>query len=291
MAVIVAVYVDNSGKRGEQMSFAIEHLGNNLWRGKFTSFAENVCQHAFSARLGGESVKPYKGLNMALHVGDEEDIVWENRQRFFQALELKADKLVTPQQVHGANIRRVTMADAGCGAKDYADAIADTDALITNEPGLPLMLCFADCVPVIFLDPEKKAVGIAHAGWKGTVAKIARETVWRMQEEFGSEPTDILAGIGPSIGPCCFAVGEEVAEKFRAAFPKNAESLISQRDGQLYVNLWEANRLQLLETGIPAANIEMADTCTDCQHQWFYSYRADGGQTGRMAAIIALNQY
>lgn len=273
------------------MSFAIEHLGNNLWRGKFTSFDEKICQHAFTSRLGGESVKPYKGLNMALHVGDEADIVWKNRQRFFQALELKAEKLVTPQQVHGANIQRVSLADAGRGAKDYADAIADIDALITNEPGLPLMLCFADCVPVMFLDPEKKAVGIAHAGWKGTVAKIARETVWRMQDEFGSDPADILAGIGPSIGPCCFAVGEEVADKFREAFPKDAEHIISQRNGQFYVNLWEANRLQLLETGIRKDNIEMADTCTDCQHQWFYSYRADGGQTGRMAAIIALSQY
>lgn len=273
------------------MSFAIEHMSNNLWRGKFTSFDEKICQHAFSARLGGESVKPYKGLNMALHVGDEADIVWKNRQRFFQALELKAEKLVTPQQVHGANIQRVSMADAGRGAKDYADAIAGTDALITNEPGLPLMLCFADCVPVIFLDPEKQAVGIAHAGWKGTVAKIARETIYRMQEEFGSNPADILAGIGPSIGPCCFAVGEEVAEKFREAFAKDAERIVSEKDGQLYVNLWEANRLQLLEAGICKNHIEMADTCTDCQHQWFYSYRADGGQTGRMAAIIALNQY
>ena len=163
------------------MSFALEHLGSNLWRGKFSSFDEKICQHAFSSRLGGKSVKPYKGLNMALHVGDEADIVWENRQQFFQVLELKAENLVTPQQVHGANIKRVTRTDAGRGARDYADAIADTDALITNEPGLPLMLCFADCVPVIFLDPERKAVGIAHAGWKGTVAKIARDTVWQMQ--------------------------------------------------------------------------------------------------------------
>ena len=282
---------DFGDKRGERMSFALEHLGSNLWRGKFSSFDEKICQHAFSARLGGASVKPYQGLNMALHVGDEADIVWQNRQRFFQALELKAENLVTPQQVHGANIQKVTMADAGRGARDYADAIADTDALITNEPGLPLMLCFADCVPVVFLDPEKRAVGIAHAGWKGTVAKIARETVWKMQEEFGSEPGDILAGIGPSIGPCCFAVGEEVAEKFREAFPKSADKLIAEREGQLYVNLWEANRLQLLEAGVSAANIEMADTCTDCQHQWYRYPRADGGQTGRMAAIIALNQY
>ncbi|MCR5757164.1 MAG: peptidoglycan editing factor PgeF [Selenomonas sp.] len=273
------------------MSFAIEHLGNNLWRGKFSTFTEDICQHGFSARLGGISVQPYKGLNMALHVGDEADIVWENRKRFFQALGLKAEKLVTPQQVHGAAIQRVTSADAGRGAKDYADAIADTDALITNEPGLPLMLCFADCVPVIFLDPEKKAVGIAHAGWKGTVAQIARDTVLRMQAEFASEPADILAGIGPSIGPCCFAVGEDVAEKFRTVFSSYADGIIMQQAGQYYVNLWEANRQQLLAAGLAKEHIEMADTCTDCQHQWFYSYRADSGQTGRMAAIIALNQY
>ena len=113
----------------------------------------------------------------------------------------------------------------------------------------------------------------------------------QMQEEFGSAPEDLLAGIGPSIGPCCFAVGEDVADKFKQAFPKFADKLISAKEGQLYVNLWEANRLQLMEAGLLAEHIEMADTCTDCQHQWFYSYRADGGQTGRMAAIIALNQY
>jgi len=273
------------------MSFAIEHLGNNLWRGKFSAFDEKICQHAFSARLGGESVQPYKGLNMALHVGDEADIVWENRKRFFQALELKAENLVTPEQIHGAVIQRVALKDAGRGAKAYEDAIAATDALITNEPGLPLMLCFADCVPVIFLDPEKKAVGIAHAGWKGTAAQIARSTVLKMQAEFGSDPADIIAGIGPSIGPCCFAVGDDVAEKFQEVFPQFVNQIIIRRDGQQYVNLWEANRLQLLETGLSPDHIEMSDTCTDCQHQWFYSYRADGGKTGRMAAIIALNQY
>jgi YfiH family protein len=227
---------------------------------------------------------------MALHVGDEADIVWENRQRFFQALELKAEKLVTPQQVHGAIIRKVTIADAGRGAKDYADAIADTDALITNAPGLPLMLCFADCVPVIFLDPEKRAVGIAHAGWKGTVAKIARETVWKMQDEFGSEPGDILAGIGPSIGPCCFAVGEEVAEKFREAFPKAVDKLIVEQEGQLSVNLWEANSLQLLEAGVSAGNIEMADTCTYAHEELYFSHRRQGMTRGGQAALLMMKE-
>ena len=153
------------------MSFALEHLGSNLWRGKFSTFDENICQHAFSARLGGASAKPYKGLNMALHVGDEADIVWENRQRFFQALELKAEKLVTPQQVHGANIRKVTMADAGRGAKDYADAIVDSAKLQqervfkiqVNDVNIRLkMLIGGEIDAVLLTEPQATLAREAH---------------------------------------------------------------------------------------------------------------------------------
>ena len=270
------------------MSYVLEHLGSNLWCGRFTSFDEKICQHGFSGRLGGVSEAPYKSLNMGLHVGDKPEDVWQNRQIFCQSLDAAAAKLVAPEQIHGDRIVRVTEKDAGRGAKVYAEAIAGTDALITNVPGLPLLLCFADCTPVIFLDAEKKAVGIAHAGWKGTVAGIAAKTVARMTEEFGSQPQDIIAGIGPAIGPCCYEVGEEVAAKFREAFPKEHEAVITSKNGRLHVNLWEANRRQLLQAEILPEHIEMAEACTACEHQWYFSYRADGGRTGRMAALIAL---
>jgi YfiH family protein len=269
------------------MSFALEHLGSNLWRGKFSSFDEKICQHAFTARLGGASVKPYQGLNMALHVGDEVDMVWKNRQRFFQALELKAENLVTRQQVHGANIRKVTLADAGRGAKDYADAIADTDALITNEPGLPLMLCFADCVPIMFVDVKNFAVGIAHGGWKGTMKKIAAKTFLAMQENFGTKAKDCLIGIAPSIGACCYEIGDEVKSVCADVFPNNPE-LIIKRNGKNYLDLWQANKIQLMEVGIPEDNIDVADECTCCNSNWYFSYRAAHGETGRIAAVIAV---
>ena len=273
---------------GDNVSYVLEHLGNNLWRGRFTSFDEKICQHGFAGRLGGVSSEPYKSLNLGLHVGDNPKDVWQNRQIFCQSLGLPATRLVTPEQIHGDRIVRVTEEDAGRGAKEYVEAIAGTDALITDVPNLPLFLCFADCTPVVFLDPEKRAIGIAHAGWKGTVAGIAAKTVARMTAEFGCKPADIIAGIGPAIGPCCYEVGAEVAAKFREAFPEDSEAVISSDNGRLHVNLWEANRRQLLQAGLKRDNIEMADTCTSCEHQWYFSYRADGGRTGRMAAIIAL---
>lgn len=273
------------------MSFVLEHMRNNLWRGKFSSFPEDLCVHGLTGRLGGVSQKPYDSLNMALHVGDNPADVWENRRRFLHALGLKAEDMVTPEQVHGQHIVRVGRAEAGRGAKEYEDSIPETDALITDEPGLPLVLCFADCTPVLFLDPEHLAVGIAHGGWKGTVKKIAQKTVMAMTKEFGTKPSDVLAAIGPAIGPCCYEVGEEVAGQFREAFPYHVEDIISQMGDKVHLNLWQANRLQLMDIGVKSENIDMADTCTACKHQWFYSYRADGGTTGRMAAVIALNKY
>ena len=259
-----------------------------LFHGKFSIFPEDVCVHAVSTRLGGVSQPPYDGLNLALHVGDALADVCENRRQFATSLGLSAADIVTPEQVHGERIARVTRADAGRGATDYADAIPATDALITDEPGLPLLLCFADCTPIVFLDPEKKAVGIAHGGWKGTVRSIAAKTLARMTEEFGTDPKDVLVGIGPSIGPCCYEIGEEVAAKFRAAFPYADELLLTERDGHTHLSLWEANRQQLLRAGVPEENIEVAGECTACRAKWYFSYRAAGGRTGRIGALIAL---
>lgn len=273
------------------MSFVLEHMRNNIWRGKFSSLDEKYCIHGLSARLGGVSKESYDSLNMALHVGDDPVAVWENRCRFIRALGLNAEKLVTPEQIHGSQIMRVDRRDAGRGAREYSESVPKTDALITNEPGLPLLLCFADCTPVLFLDLESKAVGIAHAGWKGTAGKIAQKTVMAMTKEFGTKPEKVLVAIGPAIGSCCYEVGDEVAAEFRKAFPCHTEQILSEIQGRHHLNLWEANRLQLMDIGVKSANIELADTCTACNHQWFFSYRADSGRTGRMAAVIALNEY
>lgn len=273
------------------MSFALEHMNHNVWRGKFSSFPEEMVTHGFSCRLGGISDKPFDTLNMGLHVEDDAKAVLNNRRIFLSALRLNADRVVSPEQVHGTRIARVTAEDAGRGAVSYADAIAGTDALVTNEPSLPLLLCFADCVPILFFDPENGAVGIAHGGWKGTVGRIAAKAVSFMRQEFGTAPEKLIVGIGPSIGACCYAVREDVSAAFREAFPGHEEELFSQHDGNQHLDLWAANRIQLMEAGVPFANIETAKTCTSCQHTWFFSYRADGGRTGRMAAVISLRAY
>lgn len=273
------------------MSFVLEHLQNNLWSGKFTNFPGDIMVHGISARLGGVSPKPYEALNMGLHVGDDKEAVLENRRRYLHALEIKAEDVCSPRQVHGDRICRVTVGDRGKGARDYESAIADTDALITNALGVPLLLCFADCVPLLFADPEKGAIGLAHAGWKGTVSKIGAKTVEAMAKNFGTDPGKLLVGIGPSIGAECFEIGEEVAQKFREAFPSFHGEIISSREGKLHADLWAANRLQLEAAGVAAEHIECADTCTSCQHKWYFSYRADGKETGRLAAVIMLKKY
>ena len=272
------------------MSFYLEKAEqNDFWLGKF-SLLENTGKviHSFTARFGGVSKKPYDSLNMAMHVGDETDDVFENRSRLAAALKVNVEKICSAEQVHGENIYRVTAEDAGRGVHSYSSAIAETDALITNVRGLPLMMCFADCVPIMIFDPDNGVVGIAHGGWKGTVKHITQKTLQRMKQEFGTSPEECLAVIGPSIGPCCFLVGDDVAEEFRKSFPEEKNEIVFSHSDGWHVDLWEANRRQLLAEGVKKQNIEMAETCTACNSSVFYSYRADNGVTGRMAAIIAL---
>ena len=149
------------------------------------------------------------------------------------------------------------------------------------------MLCFADCVPIIFADVENIAVGVAHGGWKGTMKKIAAKTFLAMQENFGTRAEDCLVGIAPSIGSCCYEIGEEVRDACKKSFPNNPE-LIEERDGKFFLNLWEANKIQLMEVGLPEENIDVAGECTCCKNSWYFSYRAAKGTTGRIAAVIGI---
>lgn len=270
------------------MSFVLRRMCDNLWSGRLDSFPEDRLVHGFSARLGGVSPAPFDALNMALHVGDDPAHVWENRRRYFAALGLDAERICTVRQVHGTEIVRAFQRDAGRGAHDYADARADADAVITNDSGVSLMLCYADCVPVLLYDPVHHAMGLVHAGWRGTVQRIAAQTIGRMGEEFGTEASDVLAGIGPSIGAGCYTVGNDVAEQFCAAFPARAEEIVQKREGVAHLDLWAANRVQLMEIGVVGSNIDCADVCTSCERNFFYSYRAAGGRTGRLAAVMEL---
>ena len=268
--------------------FSLVKKDTDIWCGQFSSFPEAVAVHAVSTRFGGVSEGAYASLNLALHVGDDSTRVVENRRRFCRALGLAPGAICTAEQVHGERIARVTRAEAGRGSQIYAEALPATDTLMTNEPGVPLMLFFADCTPILLLDPVHRAAALAHGGWKGTVRSIAAKTVAAMQAAYGTRPEDCLAAIGPAIGPCCYEVGPEVAAQFRTAFPAFAGEILAEREGHIHLDLWQANRRQLESAGLLPEHIEAAETCTACNSDVFFSYRADQGTTGRIAAVIAL---
>lgn len=267
--------------------FILRHGANGLWHGIFTHFARRGIKHGISTRLGGVSLASFASLNLALHTGDDPQKVVINRKRFCEALNLDFLRLVTAEQVHGAHIAVVTAQEMGKGREDYADALSNTDALITNLANVPLMLFFADCVPVLIADPVRHVVGISHAGWKGTVAKIAQKTLLAMQEHFGTHPADCLVGIAPSIGPCCYEVDNMVINQLKGEF-RNWQDFVSPHNDRWLLDLWKVNRYQLEEVGVLSANIVTSHVCTSCNSKLFFSYRADQGHTGRIAAAISI---
>jgi len=267
--------------------FILRYSENGLWYGTFTHFDRLGIKHGISTRLGGTSNQPFSSLNLGLHNGDQEEQVICNRQLFCQGLGVSAEKVVTAQQVHGDRIVVVTKEHIGRGATRYEEAIADTDALITNIPDIPLLLFFADCVPVLIVDPVHQVIGIAHAGWKGTVDLIGQKTLLAMQKHFGTNPEECLAAIAPSVGPCCYEVDDIVIRKLQEPF-KNWGTLITQKDDKKYLDLWEANRQQLEQVGMKHSNIVVSKICTSCNKELFFSYRAESGCTGRIGAMIVL---
>lgn len=261
-------------------------MQNNLWFGTFSQFEQLAVKHGISTRTGGVSSQPFASLNLGLHTGDEADKVKENRRRFAYAVGVEPSRLTTAEQVHGDKIFIVRQEHAGLGAEEYSQAIKDVDALITNIPGIPLLLFFADCVPVLIIDPKKRAIAISHAGWKGTVAGIAGKTIKAMEQEYGTNPADCLAGIGPSIGQCCYEVNENVIDQLKV-FPY-WQDLVAPKGPRWLLNLWEANRRQLLDAGLVPDNVAVSAVCTACNTELFFSYRAEKGNTGRMGAVISL---
>lgn len=268
--------------------FFLRKSKNNIWYGVFNHFYRAGIRHGISTRLSGVSNVPYSSLNLGMHTGDDPMKVQMNRQLFCAAAEVNYNSVVSAQQVHKDTVAVVANADAGKGADCYADALAETDALITAAPDVPLLLLYADCVPVLFFDPVQRVIAVAHAGWKGTIAQIAVKTLHSMQENFGTRSDDCLVGIGPSIGPCCYEVDEGVINPLRAGFRYWEEVIMKHGERRWMLNLWEINRRQLLENGVLAANIAVAEVCTACNKELFFSYRAEDGCTGRLGALISL---
>ena len=255
---------------------------NNIWYGTFPSLEEAGFVNACSCRLHGESDVVEGTLNLALHVGDDVEKVLRNRKAFAKAIGVDANRFTTCQQVHGSKVVQVTKELVGSGAKDFANTIADTDALITNLPDVPLMLFYADCVPVLLADLETGAIGLAHAGWRGTVANIGAKTLATMGEAFGTKPENVLAAIGPSIGACCYEVNDFVRDQ-----ASGYEEFFAPKGGGKYqLDLWGMNAKQLQEAGVPAEKITIAGICTNDNVELFCSYRAEQGKTGRMGVCL-----
>lgn len=217
--------------------------------------------------------------------------IQRHRRELAEVVGFNIDCLVTGQQVHSAHIGVVTWKDKGRGAIDKESRLPETDALITDEEEICLMVLSADCVPIILYDPVCRVMAAIHAGWRGTVARIVVDTVQMMQAKFQCLPENILAGIGPSIGKCCFEVGAEVAQAFGSIFLLT-ENIIyeSKKPGKYFIDLWEANRRQLLEVGVRDEHIEVAGMCTVCNPDHFFSYRRDGERAGRFGAGIMMRR-
>jgi len=236
--------------------------------------------HAVFSRRGGVSPAPWAALNLGSTVGDDLERVRENRRLALATLKLDAASVYDVWQVHGVD---VAFAES---PRSPQTPHLQADAILTDRPGLILMMRFADCVPILFHDPVRKVVGIAHAGWMGTVRGAARFAVEAMQRRYGSNPADILAAIGPSIGPDHYDVGPDVVIQVRQAFGKDAASLLPVTTGSIKFDLWAANRLLLEQAGV--SHVEVAGLCTACAIEDWYSHRAEKGRTGRFGAIIAL---
>lgn len=244
--------------------------------------------HFISTRIGGVSPPPFDSLNLGFKTADDPRNVLRSRERLSAALGIRLSRFVVPKQTHGTNIRIVGADHRGHGSMDYQSGLDDTDGLITNSPNVCLMVLVADCVPVLLYDPKRRVIGAIHAGWRGTAKLIARRAVEIMSSEFGSAPEDIVVGIGPSIGRCCYQVGSEVIHAFRANF-ECTDHIVERvgTDGRGFVDLWEANRSQLTDAGVRPGNIEVAAICTRCHASEYFSERATPG-TGRFGAGIML---
>ena len=246
-----------------------------------------VVNHCFSTRVGGVSQGAYQWLTLSFTRGDEREKVTENFKRITKAIQSDISHMVSASQVHDTKIRHVTKEDCGKGILRESD-LKGYDGLMTNEPGVLLTTFHADCVPLYFVDPIKRVIALSHAGWRGTVNRMAEKTVDEMTQVYGCSVCDIITGIGPAIGRCCFEVGEEVALEFREKIPCSSQFIrpMADKEGKYKIDLKGINRHLLEEKGV--AQISVADQCTMCMPQYFYSHRRMGEERGSMAAFLEL---
>ena len=246
--------------------------------------------HAFTTRMGGVSTGDCTSMNLSFTRGDDEAAVRENYRRIAAALGTDAKQFVCSDQTHTTNVRRVTKADAGKGVvipKDYTDV----DGLITNEPGIVLSTFYADCVPLYFVDPVHRAIGLSHSGWRGTVNKMGQVTIEAMKREFGSRAADLYCAIGPSICQDCYEISRDVAEEFMKAFPEHVNDILLQKSEEKFqLDLWKANEIVMLESGVLPEHLAVTNICTCCNPTELFSHRASKGKRGKLAAFLMIKE-
>lgn len=249
----------------------------------FESFPSNQLDHAVFTRLGGTSTGAYTALNLGGTVGDKPEAVLENHQLLFKIFGRPYESRFDVWQVHG------TIMVYSDQARPRDQKHQPADGIFTDNPDVTLIMRFADCVPLVFYDPCKHIVGLVHAGWQGTVQRIAEIAVNYMRERFNSDPASLLAGIGPSICGDCYQVGNEVLERFNKTFGQESKNFFSERGGSLYLDLWHANAYCLREAGVQ--QVEQSGLCTAEHLNEWYSYRKEKGITGRFAVLIGLKPH
>ena len=246
--------------------------------------------HAFTTRMGGVSTGDCTSMNLSFTRGDDEAAVRENYRRIAAALGTDAKQFVCSDQTHTTNVGRVTKADAGKGVvipKDYTDV----DGLITNEPGIVLSTFYADCVPLYFVDPVHRAIGLSHSGWRGTVNKMGQVTIEAMKREFGSKPEELYCAIGPSICQDCYEISRDVAEEFMKAFPEHVNDILLQKSEEKFqLDLWKANEIVMLESGVLPEHLAVTNICTCCNPTELFSHRASKGKRGNLAAFLMIKK-
>ncbi len=257
------------------MSYELTQAEVDGERVTYVRFPHLKVPHGSSTRLGGVSQGSFASLNLGYSSGDQREAVDANRGRFGQALGFQVPPVLKME--HGVE---VAVIDEVGPDKPRADAC------ITNRPGVALSVTTADCVPVLFHDPVKQVVGVAHAGWRGTVGGIAGKTVEAMQRTYESRPQDLQVALAPAIGPRHFLVDEDVAGPFEQRF--GGQDFITKRANKWAIDLWEANRVLLLQMGVPAGQVYCCDLCTYEREDLFFSYRRDGGKTGRLVSALML---
>ncbi len=246
--------------------------------------------HAFSTRLGGVSGGIFASMNLAFNRGDNPDNVTENYRRLCSSAGFDFDSLVASAQDHHTFVRKAGSKDFGVGITKPRD-MESVDALTTNEKGVTLVTYYADCTPLFFVDTKRKAIALAHAGWRGTVGRIGQKVIEKMTAEFGTNPKDLVCAIGPAISKCCYEVDKACADEFyNLRDLDNSKFIFPKENNKFMIDLLETNRQILVKAGVNPEKITLSDLCTRCSSDLLWSHRATNGQRGTMCAMMCIKE-